>query len=127
MSGPIGSTSGVAHATVCFTVGVKRTHPYIASQYMYINTRKDTGRSGRRSSSWRTRSTGKHRYTWISKVLQRHLGIASDCNPANTGKTPVIRHMSICVLANISSYVHAHYVYECLRLPFSAAWLCYNM
>ena len=94
-----------------------------------------------------------------------HLGIASECIPANTGKTPVIRYMSICVFANIysnihsiptmklrkagseflvaktpiirkmricvfanmSSFVHANYVYECLRIPFSAAWLCYNM
>ena len=34
--GPLGRAGGVAHVTVCFTVGVKRMHPYIASQYMYI-------------------------------------------------------------------------------------------
>ena len=38
MAGPLGRAGGVAHVTVCFTVGVKRMHPYIASQYMYKNS-----------------------------------------------------------------------------------------
>ena len=40
MWGPLGRAGGVAHATVCFTVGVKRTHAYFASQDMYVYTWK---------------------------------------------------------------------------------------
>ena len=36
-----------------------------------------------------------------------HLGIASECIPAKTGKTPVIRYRSICVFANIYSDIHS--------------------
>ena len=35
-TGLLGRAGGVAHATVCFTVGVKRTHAYVASQDMYV-------------------------------------------------------------------------------------------